>query len=406
MDSSKRGRYFLLSIKKIREVIKTKRSTFSRSSLWPSVSAGVAVRWGGGCADVGPGRECSHPRQRPMEPVDLPGWRGAEARTSAAGTASCRGGRAAPVRGFAVRSGTQAWVGGGPFRLTVCPLPLFSLGLSRRRGRRGAFAREEEQGHGPNLKDLRSNLYAVAPGWGEAPRRLLFSFLSCPRVRAPGCRMNCRSEVLEVSVEGRQVEEAMLAVLHTVLLHRSTGKFHYKKEGTYSIGTVGTQDVDCDFIDFTYVRVSSEELDRALRKVVGEFKDALRNSGGDGLGQMSLEFYQKKKSRWPFSDECIPWEVWTVKVHVVALATEQERQICREKVGEKLCEKVINIVEVMNRHEYLPKMPTQSEVDNVFDTGLRDVQPYLYKISFQITDALGTSVTTTMRRLIKDTLAL
>ncbi|XP_013363928.1 PREDICTED: autophagy-related protein 101 isoform X2 [Chinchilla lanigera] len=135
-------------------------------------------------------------------------------------------------------------------------------------------------------------------------------------------------------------------------------------------------------------------------------KDALRNSGGDGLGQMSLEFYQKKKSRWPFSDECIPWEVWTVKVHVVALATEQERQICREKVGEKLCEKIINIVEVMNRHEYLPKMPTQSEVDNVFDTGLRDVQPYLYKISFQITDALGTSVTTTMRRLIKDTLAL
>lgn len=107
-------------------------------------------------------------------------------------------------------------------------------------------------------------------------------------------------------MEGRQVEEAMLAVLHTVLLHRSTGKFHYKKEGTYSIGTVGIQDVDCDFIDFTYVRVSSEELDRALRKVVGEFKDALRNSGGDGLGQMSLEFYQKKKSRWPFRMSASP----------------------------------------------------------------------------------------------------
>ncbi|XP_044277923.1 autophagy-related protein 101 isoform X4 [Varanus komodoensis] len=129
-------------------------------------------------------------------------------------------------------------------------------------------------------------------------------------------KMNCRSEVLEISVEGRQIEEAMLAVLHTILLHRSTGKFHYKKEGTYSIGTVGTQDVDCDFIDFTYVRVTSEELDRALRKAVGEFKDALRNSGNDGMGQISLEFYQKKKSRWPFSDECIPWEVWMVKVNV------------------------------------------------------------------------------------------
>ncbi|KAG7240910.1 hypothetical protein INR49_026226, partial [Caranx melampygus] len=78
--------------------------------------------------------------------------------------------------------------------------------------------------------------------------------------------MNCRSEVLEVTVEARQVEEAMLALLHTILLHRSTGKFHYKKEGTYSIGTVGTLDIDCDFIDFTFVRVSSEELDRVIRK--------------------------------------------------------------------------------------------------------------------------------------------
>lgn len=241
--------------------------------------------------------------------------------------------------------------------------------------------------------------------------------------------MNCRSEVLEVTVETRQVEEATLAVLHTILLHRSTGKFHYKKEGTYSIGTVGTVDIDCDFIDFTFVRVSSEELDRVLRKAVSEFKvfagfvgqpqhldtpsdhvcrlqDALNNSGNDGMGQISLEFYQKKKSRWPFSDECIPWEVWNLKVNVVSLANEQERQICREKVGEKLGEKVINVVEVINRHEYLPKMPTQSEVDNVFDTSLKDVQPYLYKITFQITETLGTSVSTTMRRLIKDTLAL
>lgn len=89
--------------------------------------------------------------------------------------------------------------------------------------------------------------------------------------------MNCRSEVLEVTVEARQVEEAMLALLHTILLHRSTGKFHYKKEGTYSIGTVGTLDIDCDFIDFTFVRVSSEELDRVIRRAVSEFKVKQKN---------------------------------------------------------------------------------------------------------------------------------
>nr|XP_033791843.1 autophagy-related protein 101-like isoform X2 [Geotrypetes seraphini] len=208
--------------------------------------------------------------------------------------------------------------------------------------------------------------------------------------------MNCQSEVLEVSVEGRQIEEAVLALLHTILVHRSTGKFHYKNEGTYSIGTVGMQDIDCDFIKLTYVRVSSEELDQIFKKAVGDFKNALQNLGSDGLGQISLEFYQKV-SYWPLEDECIPWEVWTIKVNVVNLANEQEQQICQEKVGEKLGEKIINIVEVMNRHEYLPKMPTQSEVDNVFDTSLKDVQPYLYKISYQITDSLGTSVTTTVK---------
>ena len=35
----------------------------------------------------------------------------------------------------------------------------------------------------------------------------------------------------------------------------------------------------------------------------------------------------------------------------------------------------------MNRHEYVPKMPNQSELDLVFDTSLQDVQPYLCKVS-------------------------
>lgn len=108
-------------------------------------------------------------------------------------------------------------------------------------------------------------------------------------------------------MEGRQVEEAMLAVLHTVLLHRSTGKFHYKKEGTYSIGTVGTQDVDCDFIDFTYVRVSSEELDRALRKVVGEFKVGVWPSGGGGAGGPRMPLHPSLLLHQRTLPECPCW---------------------------------------------------------------------------------------------------
>lgn len=183
-------------------------------------------------------------------------------------------------------------------------------------------------------------------------------------------------------------------------------QFHYTQEGSYSIGTVGIVDVDCDFVDFTYVRVGSDALDLTLKKEVSIFRDTLRSVDGPGSGQISLEFFQKKRARWPFPAECIPWEVWTVKLDILTLANENERQICREKLGEILSEKVIHIAGAMNKHEYVPKMPNQAELDLIFDTTIPDVQPYLFRMSHQTTGPSPSSVGTTMRKFIKDTLAL
>ena len=35
----------------------------------------------------------------------------------------------------------------------------------------------------------------------------------------------------------------------------------------------------------------------------------------------------------------------------------------------------------MNKPEFVPKMPNQSDLELVFDTSLQDVQPYLFKVS-------------------------
>ncbi|ELU08752.1 hypothetical protein CAPTEDRAFT_144659 [Capitella teleta] len=217
--------------------------------------------------------------------------------------------------------------------------------------------------------------------------------------------MNARSQTFELSVEGRQVEEVVASIFHTLLFHRTFGKFHYKQEGSYSIGTVGMQDVDCDFVDTTYV-ICSEELDRHIKAEIMAFRDALRGGDGNGSGQISLEFFQRRRARWPFPAECIPWEVWTVKIECISLANEHERQLIREKVGEILAEKVLYVAEAMNRHQYTPKMPNQSEVDLVFDTSFPDVQPYLFKISHHTTGPQQTSVSNQMRKFLKDTLAL
>jgi autophagy-related protein 101 len=66
-----------------------------------------------------------------------------------------------------------------------------------------------------------------------------------------------------------------------------------------------------------------------------------------------------------------------------------ERQICREKLGEMLGEKVFNIADLMNRHDYIPKMPNQTELDLIFDTNFPDVQPYLFKVRYMILSHIG-----------------
>ncbi|XP_044730790.1 autophagy-related protein 101 [Chrysoperla carnea] len=218
--------------------------------------------------------------------------------------------------------------------------------------------------------------------------------------------MNARSQVFELTMEGRQVDEAVASIFHTVLFHRSLGKFIYNAEGSYSVGTVGYTDVDCDFIDFTYVCCTSSTLDRTLKREISGFSELLRGNEGSGTGQISLEFFQKKRNRWPFQPECIPWEVWTVRLELINLNSEDERQVCREKVGEMLTDKILYITEIMNRHDYVPKMPNQSELELIFDTSYADVQPYLFKFNYSTAGPSSTSVGSTMKKLIRETLAL
>uniref|UniRef100_A0A6M2DVF0 Autophagy-related protein 101 n=1 Tax=Xenopsylla cheopis TaxID=163159 RepID=A0A6M2DVF0_XENCH len=217
--------------------------------------------------------------------------------------------------------------------------------------------------------------------------------------------MNARSQTFELTMEGRQVDEAVASIFHTVLFHRSLGKFLYNNEGSYSVGTLGYTDVDCDFIDFTYVCCSSSELDKTLKREISEFSSLLRGNDSTGTGQISLEFFQKKRNRWPFQSECIPWEVWNVRLELINLNNEDERQVCREKVGEMLTDKILYITEVMNRHDYVPKMPNQSELELIFDTSYEDVQPYLFKFNYS-TNGPSNSVGNSMKKLIKETLSL
>ncbi|CAF0972615.1 unnamed protein product [Didymodactylos carnosus] len=199
------------------------------------------------------------------------------------------------------------------------------------------------------------------------------------------------------AVEGRQIDEVISCMFHTILFHRCVGK----GEDSYSVGTLGYTDVDCDFVDCTYLHVTSQELQRAVAEKISQFHDALRSSDGARAGQITLEFYQKKKQRW-FSPESVPWEIWTVKIELMQLTNENEKQFLREKLTDSLSERVFQITEIINRPDYVPKPPHLSELDLVFDTNYVDIQPYLFKISYSLDGPQNLSVGLAMRRLIKD----
>jgi len=216
--------------------------------------------------------------------------------------------------------------------------------------------------------------------------------------------MNARSQIFELNAEICQVEEVVNSFLHTLLFHRSTGKFHYQKEGSYTVGTIGYEDVDCHFIDCSYVRCTSEKLNKAVSSCAKQFKDALKNMGSHRSGQISLEFYQKRKNPWPFPTESIPWELWILKVNIVSVANDVDRVALREKLTDSVCEKIRIICEIINKPDYIPKMPNEPDLTNVFDDQFPDMQPYLHKIHYQTSEHVGEKgVGNTMRRLIKDT---
>ncbi|VDI40060.1 autophagy-related protein 101, partial [Mytilus galloprovincialis] len=207
--------------------------------------------------------------------------------------------------------------------------------------------------------------------------------------------MNARTQVFELSVEGRQIEEVVESIFHTLLLHRTIGKFHFKQESSYSIGTVGIVDVDCDFIDFTYVRTASDELDRKLKGHVSLFRDTLRSQDGPGSGQISLEFYQKKKTRWLFSPECIPWEVWTIKLDILTLSNESGQNICGGCLDDLFMFSTIAVLTIQRQEKYFQRTTNRVKLKSLFKSQL--IQVMIYSISFSSIGQSDSSIMIDMR---------
>lgn len=218
--------------------------------------------------------------------------------------------------------------------------------------------------------------------------------------------MNARAQLFEFSCEFRQVPEILSTIFHTVLIHRTAGKHTAKTENpnAYTIGSVGFCDIDCDFLDYTYVQLNSTELTNRVNQEVMAFVEGLKAAE---CNKISLEFFTRKKKSWPlnFQSENIPWEIWTIKIELMQLSNEDERQVLREKLSDLLGEKVRQIIEIMDKPDYTPKLQNQNQLDTIYESDFKDLQPYLFRTYYALDGAVNQiSVGNTMKRMLKDAL--
>jgi len=247
--------------------------------------------------------------------------------------------------------------------------------------------------------------------------------------------MNARNQQLQLTVECRQIRDVTLCAFHTILLHRSVGKFKYTSDVNYTLGSVGLEEIDCDQIDLTYVRVNSPELHTDLDIKVGDFAGAIQGVVNDGYflsgsspqcspgreerlygierweslfpAIIKLEFYQRRKRQWPIPEDHVPWEIWELQLDIVRTLNNEDFYRMREFVGGKLSEMVLGVCELINKPQYLPKMPTRAELPYVFDDQFPGCNPYLYRVESDYGAKLAdpASKSSFVRKLFRDTLA-
>lgn len=228
-------------------------------------------------------------------------------------------------------------------------------------------------------------------------------------------RMNIRNHLIEIQCNHRDVNDVAQALVHSIIFFRTHGKFNYKHEGSYSIGTLGFERAFCDHSDFTYVRCSSLAFVTRINNKIQEFADRINDSTHSGT--VTLEFFQKRPNRWPFNDSKIVWEQWNIKItlvpsssgqqalyispsspppyssvpnadhHGINLQRKHEHSYQQPRLEDLLSQKLLDIIKIVNNEKCsVPQMPTQPNLETVFDTSLSDLQPYLYNISYKISE--------------------
>eukprot|EP00053_Salpingoeca_punica_P015049 m.137657 g.137657 ORF g.137657 m.137657 type:complete len:197 (-) comp16607_c0_seq1:1460-2050(-) len=187
--------------------------------------------------------------------------------------------------------------------------------------------------------------------------------------------MNFPTLEFPVSVDQQQVTEAAVAIIHTIIWHRT-------------VGEVRPRDEKCRFLDLVYVRVDNDKLMQEVDRAAADFAKAVRQ-GNHKTGQLKVAFFQKR-TRY-FKQEKNVWEKWLIDFKIVE-RSDDKRAVFSASVRELLSSIALA---VMRKDSHVPLDVENAEY---VDKSISE-RPFWWEVSFDVGQA-GSSGIDSIRRVI------
>jgi len=120
--------------------------------------------------------------------------------------------------------------------------------------------------------------------------------------------MNCVTcQLKELELELTEIRDVLRCILHTIFFHRT-------------LSLVRPKDVDCDFLEITYVQCGLPELEKEVDEKIDLFI-AWVEKHPNRRSQVCLSFFDEKHKHpgWFVNKtERIYWEQWFINLHVMS----------------------------------------------------------------------------------------
>ncbi|KAI0986676.1 hypothetical protein GJ496_010985 [Pomphorhynchus laevis] len=187
------------------------------------------------------------------------------------------------------------------------------------------------------------------------------------------------SEVFEFCTSVHIVEDIINVIFHTILFNRCSGKLRLTDAGKFKTGSIGYQDVSCNKINFSHIRLTSPKFIKYVDDLIRKVLNSIAEKQDSKEMQVNLIFYRKSVESIAFDSEQHDaiWEKWTI---LFKLVPNMSGSVYLNQAQLDLSNALLRIAQFVGRTE-CPQSDNPEEWSLLYNSHFDDISPYHFTIS-------------------------